>query len=33
MKKIDFISFTNAYIDYCNIEVALLKQINNILTY
>lgn len=30
MKKIDFISFNNAYIDYCNIEVALLKQINNI---
>ena len=30
MKKIDFISFNNAYIDYCNIEVALLKKINNI---
>lgn len=27
MKKIDFISFNNAYIDYCNIVVVKWKQL------
>lgn len=30
MKKVDFISFNNTVIDFNNVEVALLKQINNI---